>query len=162
MHVQLGNKLDSALSEGGPMNRRERTTILIKDNTGLSSQLAGEIESKYSVEVLEDPAEGLVMIKMKETARKSQFFLGEVLVTQCKVILDTHPGLGIVQGHEPELSKELAIIDAAYRGDVPETRGWEELFQEAWEKIQKEDLWEAEKIAATKVNFSSMMEEDYL
>lgn len=138
------------------MNRRRRTKILIKGNDDLHKKLAAQIKNKYEINIVEHPENGLVMIKMRETARRQLFYLGEVLVTEAKVSIDGNLGMGIVCGDNEELALNLAIIDAAYKCRLEETKTWEErLINE--ENLIKEKLdEEADKILKTKVDFRTM------
>lgn len=138
------------------MNRRQRTEILIKGNRCLSKKLVNDIKDKYEVKSIEEPNNGLVMIKMRETAKRELFYLGEVLVTEAKVYVNGSLGLGIVIGDEEELANNLAIIDGAYRNGLRETEDWEDLLLKEEEKIKEKEKREAEKILETKVDFSTM------
>ena len=109
------------------MNRRKRTEILIRGSKELAKNLAKEIKEKYEIKTIDEPNNGLVMIKMRETAKKQLFYLGEVLVTEAKIQINGHLGMGIVAGDEEELAINLAIIDGAYKADLKETSKWEEL-----------------------------------
>lgn len=138
------------------MNRRRRTEILIKGNDDLPKKLAAQIKNRYEINIVEHPENGLVMIKMRETARRQLFYLGEVLVTEAKVSIDGNLGMGIVCGDNEESALNLAIIDAAYKCRLEETETWEEILINE-ENIIKEKLdEEADKILKTKVDFRTM------
>lgn len=142
------------------MKRRERTEILLRGDRQLASRLARQITDRYEPVIMEQPNNGLVMVKMRESARRSLFYLGEVFVTECKVKIGGAIGLGIVKGHEPELAYELAVIDAAYRAGLPETSEWNEaLVEEAAGIAQNQQRYEA-KVLETKVNFETMDDGD--
>ena len=96
------------------------------------------------------------MIKMRETAKKSLFYLGEVLVTETKVQINQSFGIGIVVGDEEELSYQLAVIDAAYEANLVETKKWTLLFEEEEKRIQKNRSKQEAAILKTKVNFEMM------
>lgn len=138
------------------MNRRRRTEILIRGNKCLAKKLAEDIKNKYEVRSIEDPNNGLVMIKMRETAKRELFYLGEVLVTEAKVYVNGSLGLGIVAGDEYKLANNLAIIDGAYKGNLEEIREWEELLLKEEELIKEKEKIETKKILETKVDFSNM------
>lgn len=138
------------------MNRRRRTEILIRGNKCLAKKLAEDIKNKYEVRSIEDPNNGLVMIKMRETAKRELFYLGEVLVTEAKVYVNGSLGLGIVAGDEYELANNLAIIDGAYKGNLEEIREWEELLLKEEDLIKEKEKIETKKILETKVDFSNM------
>ncbi|MGG7178195.1 phosphonate C-P lyase system protein PhnG [Clostridium paraputrificum] len=138
------------------MNRRKRTEILIKSDEKLAMQLANEIRNKYKVKEIEDSNHGLVMIKIRETAKRELFYLGEVLVSEAKIYIDGALGIGIVAGDREELASNLAVIDAAYKRGLQEVETWEEVLLEAEEKIKYIESMEEAKILETKVDFSTM------
>ncbi|SPF37587.1 Phosphonate C-P lyase system protein PhnG (fragment) [Candidatus Desulfosporosinus infrequens] len=96
------------------------------------------------------------MVKVRESAQQSLFYLGEVFITESKVMIDGYLGIGMAQGHEPELVYNLAIIDAAYNANLPETKAWKNvlLLEEDCIKEKYETL--KNKVLKTKVNFKTM------
>lgn len=138
------------------MNRRRRTEILIRGNKELSKKIVNQIKEKYEIKSIEEPNNGLVMIKMRETAKRQLFYLGEVLVTEAKVYVNGSLGLGIVTGDEEELAFNLAIIDGAYKNNVKEIEEWNELLMKEEKAIKDREEIDAKKILETKVDFSTM------
>lgn len=138
------------------MNRKRRTEILIKGSIDVSFQLAQEILAAYDVSSVEEANTGVVMVKVRERARGSLFYLGEVLITECKVMINGRLGIGMIKGHEEELAYNLAVIDAAYNAGLPETKKWTGIL------LQEENRWGEEikalneEILKTKVNFETM------
>ena len=140
------------------MNRKRRTEILIKGSSEIAKKLSLEIEEKQIVEIVEEPNYGLVMVKMRESAKRTLFYIGEVLVTETKVLIQGKLGLGIVSGNKTELAYWLGVIDASYNADLEETNEWEKILL-CEEIIIKEELKKREaKILMTKVNFENMNE----
>lgn len=142
------------------MNRKRRTFILAEGNRELAAELAGQIESSHPVTVLEQPNNGLVMVKMRESAKRSLFYLGEVFVTECKVRVGESVGLGVVRGHEPELAYQLAVIDAAYQANLEETERWIGPLIREEQVIAGRREAEQRKVLKTKVNFETMDDAD--
>lgn len=138
------------------MKRAERTKLLIEVGSGLALQLAATICEQYQVEEISPPKEGLVMIKMRETAQKSLFYLGEVLVTETKVKIGNYYGIGLVRESAPELSKALAVIDAAYAAQLPETYAWAPHFELLAQQLAINEQHIKRSIERTKVNFDTM------
>lgn len=138
------------------MNRKRRTEILIRGNRKLSEEMSEEIKNNYEIKNVEDSENGLVMIKMRETAKKQLFYLGEVLVTEAKVSINGSLGLGIVSGDEEKFAYDLAVIDAAYRAELSETKRWDDLLIAEEEKINELERKESTKIMETKVDFTTM------
>ena len=138
------------------MKRRQRTEILIQGDSQLAQQFAESIMDTYECREILAPQYGLTMIKMRETAKNSLFYIGEVLITEAKVEINNRIGIGIVVGMKDELAKHLAIIDAAYKADLPETITWEAQLIEAEKQITKELAKKQAELFETKVSFETM------
>lgn len=138
------------------MNRKKRTELLIKGLPEVSANLAQEIIGIYQVKTIEEPDNGLVMVKVRESAQQSLFYLGEVFITECKVMLNGYLGIGMVKGHEPDLAYNLAVIDAAYNANLPETRKWLNILLLEESRIKEKSEALKNKILKTKVNFETM------
>ena len=138
------------------MLRKRRTEVLIKGSAEVAVKLAQEILEIYNVQTIEEPNNSLVMVKVRESAQRSLFYLGEVFITECKVMIDGHLGIGMVKGHEPELVYNLAIIDAAYNADLPETNAWTNVLLLEEGRLLEECEALKNKVLKTKVNFETM------
>lgn len=138
------------------MQRKRRTTILVGGSPRLAAQLAQEVLSRYPAEIIEGPHNGLVMIKMREAAKNSLFYLGELLITECKVQIGGVLGLGLVKGDERELAFHLAVIDAAYNCHLPETTGWQDILLQEEAHIARQKEQTAFHILKTQVKFENM------
>jgi alpha-D-ribose 1-methylphosphonate 5-triphosphate synthase subunit PhnG len=138
------------------MNRSKRTKILIDGSRNFTRELVNEIARNYDIHVLATPQQALTMVKLRETAQKSLFYLGEVLVTETKVEINNTLGIGIVVGDEEEFSYQLAVIDAAYEANLVETEKWTLLFEDEEKRIHENRLIKEASILKTKVNFEMM------
>ncbi|MFJ5771028.1 phosphonate C-P lyase system protein PhnG [Psychrobacillus sp. NPDC093180] len=138
------------------MKRRRRMEILIQENGQLAKKLSATIIDAYECKEILEPQYGLTMIKMRESAKKSLFYIGEVLITEAKVEINNCIGIGIVVGMEEELAKQLAIIDAAYKAELPETITWRGLLIEAEKQNTKERAKKQAELFKTKVSFETM------
>lgn len=138
------------------MKRKRRTEILIKGSSQIAKKISLEIEEKYLVKIVEEPNYGLVMVKIREGAKKTLFYIGEVLVTEAKVLIQGKLGIGIVSGNDTELAYWLAVIDAAYNANLEETKGWDGILIFEGIKIKEELKKREAKILKTKVNFENM------
>jgi len=136
--------------------RKKRTEVLIKGWPEVSAKFAQEIRAVYDINTIEEPNNSLVMVKVRESAKRSLFYLGEVFITECKVMIEGALGIGMVKGHEAVLAYNLAIIDAAYNGNLPETKAWINVL--LLEEAHINEEWEAlkNKVLKTKVNFDTM------
>jgi len=138
------------------VKRKRRTEILIKGSSQIAKKISLEIEEKYLVKIVEEPNYGLVMVKIREGAKKTLFYIGEVLVTEAKVLIQGKLGIGIVSGNDTELAYWLAVIDAAYNANLEETKGWDGILIFEGIKIKEELKKREAKILKTKVNFENM------
>lgn len=138
------------------MNRRKRTKILIDGSRNFTRELVSEIARNYDIHVLSTPQQALTMVKLRETAQKSLFYIGEVLVTETKVQIENTLGIGIVVGDEEEFSYQLAVIDAAYEANLLETEKWTLLFEDEEKRIHENREIKEASILKTKVNFEMM------
>lgn len=138
------------------MKRKRRTEILIRGNENLACKLSEEVAIKHKITLINEPNYGLVMIKTRETAKNTLFYLGETLVTEAKVYVNGKIGLGIVQGDNPELAYNLAVIDGAYNANIKELEVWKEMLITEEKEILNLEQIENKKILDTKVNFETM------
>lgn len=138
------------------MERKTRTRILVEGDPTLREGLAKEIDDRYPVVTVQDPTDGLVMVRMRESARKSLFYIGEVFATEAKVQVRGTIGLGIIAGDQPEAARQLAVIDAAFNASLPETLVWTERLLGEDERLTARRARDEHAVAATRVNFSSM------
>jgi len=141
------------------MRRKQRTEILIDCDIEKLEEMAKIIETKHNIEILEEPNSGLIMVKMRESAQKHLFYLGEVFVTECKVMLDGVIGLGIIKGAHKKRANYLAIIDAAYNAKVRETKDLDLMIKEEKLKIDEKKALICKQILKTKVDFETLDEE---
>ncbi|MBD8004245.1 phosphonate C-P lyase system protein PhnG [Bacillus norwichensis] len=138
------------------MKRNRRMRILIEGSRDIPKNLAHEIEKNHSHEIIMKPQGALTMIKMRETAKKTLFYLGEVLVTECKVKVGNQVGIGIVIGMEEDLAYQLAVIDAAFKAELSEINEWIPLLEEEEKRMVAAKKLDAAIIQKTKVNFETM------
>ena len=138
------------------MKRRRRTEILIQGNEQLAQKFAQAIIAKYECREITAPQYGMTMIKMRESAKNSLFYIGEVLITEAKVEIGGRIGIGIVAGMKEDLARNLAIVEAAYKADLPETAGWEQPLLEMEKEIAEAKAREQAELFETKVNFETM------
>ena len=138
------------------MNRKRRCKVLIDGNSKIAEQLAAVIKSNYKINVLDVPNNGLVMLKMRENAKQSLFYIGEVAVIEARVEVQGSIGLGVLIGSDSQLAYNLAVIDAAYNANLPEILSWREILLAEEGLIEKKIKSKTASILKTKVNFETM------
>ena len=67
------------------ISRRRRTEALVESDPSVAHDLAALVERAVGVREVAPPRQGLVMCQVRETARNSRFYLGEALMTECRV-----------------------------------------------------------------------------
>lgn len=141
------------------MKRKLRTEILVESRTEFLEKLVNLIEEKNTICILEEPNSGMVMVKMRESAQKYQFYMGEVFVTECKVMMNDVIGLGIIRGAHRKKAYYLAVIDAAYNANIPELEIIDGMI--AVEKVRLDHgmALGKDQILKTKVDFETLDEE---
>jgi alpha-D-ribose 1-methylphosphonate 5-triphosphate synthase subunit PhnG len=139
--------------------RKKRTEIMAKCEAKELKELSRLVEEHHNVEILEKPNSGLVMVKMRESAQKHLFYLGEVLVTECKVTIGDVIGLGIIQGVHLKKAYFMAVVDAAYTAKIPEIKKLDKRLYALDEKVKERTAKETARILKTKVNFETLDEE---
>lgn len=161
-------------SDSTVMERYERTRVLIEGDPALAHEIVLDVEkecaraasegmrdSSSTVVVLEEPHEELVMVQARETAKGSLFYLGEALMTSCRVRFAGMVGYGFVLGGDRCRAYELAVIDAAFTGEKGPERiaRWRERLAREQRTVRAREAREASRIASTKVDFSAMADE---
>ncbi len=138
------------------MKRKERTEVLVHCSEKFLRKLSDEVQANYEVVVLDEPSLSLAMVKVREGAQNSLFYLCEVLVSECRVQIEGSIGIGIIKGIEEDKAYCLALIDAAFTAGLGITEGWIPLIKEEREKQKLNRIKINSSIMKTKVNFESM------
>lgn len=138
------------------MKRKERTKYLIACGRDEALAWTQKLEGTYDVETISPVRQALTMIKVRESAQNTSFYMGEVLVTEAKVRIQGKVGLGLLAGHDPDFAKSLAMIDAAYRANLPECASMDSLLHDLRHRYQKEADQKRDALAKTQVDFSTM------
>ncbi len=152
---QLGNKLALFMREADDMNKKKWTTLFIRYGKKEAAEFYALHKDQMECTTVSGPIEGLTMIKVREHAQNSLFYLGEVRVTETKLRHGKEIGLGVVKGDEPELSTALAFIDLCFKTDqFTDTLNniLSDLEDRETEAVHKK----TQEILRTKVNFDMM------
>lgn len=134
----------------------------------LAAKLARMIEDQLRVEVLSAPRQGLVMCEVRDTARCSRFYMGEALMTECRVLVSgpgagqEAEGLGAVLGVDDGLAYSLAVIDAACAlpGSLECRIQLEQYIENAWHSLCEARSVQDAQTLASRVAFDEMGGQD--
>ena len=135
---------------------RQRRTRILAQTPALRQAWADAVRSSHSAEILEGPRAALVMVQVRESARRTAFCLGEVLVTEAKARVAGAVGLGLVRGWDESCAQDLAVIDAACRALAADEAGWMRRLVEAEAVIDGALAAERTRLEATRVDFQTM------
>lgn len=138
------------------MKRKERTEILVHCDKSFLKKWSDIFEKQERFEIIEKPSQSLVMVKMRESAQNTLFYLCEVLVSEARVECNGKIGIGIIQGIENKSAYYLAVIDAAYQCEFNEIALFEKELLEEKKKQLIEKHHKVAKVMKTKVNFETM------
>ncbi len=141
------------------LTRKKRTEIMSECEAQDIKNLSKLVEENHEVKILEKPNSGLVMVKMRESAQKHLFYLGEVFVTECKVTLGGAVGLGITRGAHLKKAYFMAVVDAAYNAQIPEIQKLDRKIKDLGEKVALQRAKNTALILKTKVDFETLDEE---
>ena len=135
------------------MEKKRLFTILAKLSRESVFVLSAEIQKKHSVTIIKDPGKTLTMIKMREPVKQSLFYIGEVIVCEAVVELDSAKGMAVSMGDDTEKTLHMAIIDAAINKGV--FTGMDTLL--AFEREQQDRMMRENAMhLKTMVNFDAM------
>lgn len=144
------------------ISRRRRTEALIESDPSLAGELAALIEAITEPVEVVPPRQGLVMNQVRETARNSRFYLGEALMSECRVRIGDTEGLGVALGTNGNLARALAIIDAAYAlpEPLPVMEEIERRIAAAEQEVERRRERDATETMASRVSFDTMGGQD--
>lgn len=135
------------------MEKKRLYTILAKADRDIVASLSEDIQENHNVTIIKEPGKTLAMIKMREPVKQSQFYMGEVIVSEAVVELDGAKGMAVTMGDDTEKTLHMAIIDAAINHQV--FTGMDillKLEQEQKDFVMRENAMHLK----TMVNFNSM------
>jgi len=135
------------------MDKKRLSRILARADRRCVAELSADIQKTYIPLIIKEPGKTLTMIKMREPARESLFYLGEVIVCEAAVEIGGVKGVAVAMGDDAEKTLDMAIIDAAVNKGV--FTGMDQLIElekEQNDRIMRENAMHLK----TMVNFQSM------
>ena len=136
--------------------RTNMRSVIINIDKHLLAELRNIIPQDI-INIIKTPQKGLLMMTAKDSF-DTDFYLGEVLVTEAEVECKGLKGYAMVMGDEPEMALLAASVDAILQADDGELKQKVMDFITAQAKKTAEaDEMEKRLIAKTKVNFETMV-----
>jgi alpha-D-ribose 1-methylphosphonate 5-triphosphate synthase subunit PhnG len=106
------------------MNQTQYLSILTLANASDVKQFAeAMLDTLGQISVIQNRT-GLVMLPYRDTAEGSAFYLGEVLVAEAHVRLESHnvEGYAVCIGRDLEQALAVSLLDAALQANIEKTR----------------------------------------
>ena len=137
------------------MDRKLWTRVFAKYGRQEAIDFFLKYKEELDFDIISGPSEGLVMVKTREHAKNTLFYMGEVLITETKIRHGSVVGTGLVKCSDNELSQAMAFIDLSIKMEQFTTELHKIL--ETLKNIEANDIAEkTEKILQTKVSFEMM------
>ncbi|NPV91846.1 MAG: phosphonate C-P lyase system protein PhnG [Firmicutes bacterium] len=118
--------------------------------------LTEKIAARHPVKVLKPPETSLVMMRARDSVEDSEFYLGEVLITEAVVEINGVLGYGIALEDEPERALCHAVIKAALAADLPEREEIQEVVDQQRRQAESASDRKEGMVAGTRVRFAIM------
>ncbi len=142
------------------MKKQKMFSIMAATDAGIIHKMAEKISSKYEVTIIKKPSKTLTMIKMREPVKKSLFYLGEVMVTETIVEINSIKGMAVTMGDDFDKVLSMAVIDCGFNNKFPEMQAIEKELEQIYAKQLDRKEKENALHLKTMVNFNSMTAED--
>lgn len=140
------------------MEKRRLSYILAHTDIEKLKEQVEKLKLSHKISKVKEPEMGLAMVKVKDGVYNENFYIGEILITECSVHFDGTLGMGIIQGDEPEKAYLMSVIDAAFNC---KSFNKEDLIKiiEKWEQeIKDKYIEEKAMVEGSKVKFETMGE----
>lgn len=139
------------------MTKKEVSSILTKASLSEVETIVKSIKDKSDIKIIKPPQKTLIMVKVREPVKQSLFYLGEVLATECMVMIDEVRGASVIAGDDFEKAIQIAVIDG-FLNKKEDVESIEKQVQELGQLQEKEREKLNGAIMKSKVNFSVMGE----
>jgi alpha-D-ribose 1-methylphosphonate 5-triphosphate synthase subunit PhnG len=138
----------------------EMDAVLCECENEALVQLVTNLESELLVEIVVAPKLGMTMVQAEDSIDFQPFYLGEVLITECQVLVNGQLGYGYCMGDAPQKAYSIAVIDAIMHTEGHPKQNDVNVFIEIEKaKLLKKQLEEYNQVLKTKVDFK-IMEQD--
>jgi alpha-D-ribose 1-methylphosphonate 5-triphosphate synthase subunit PhnG len=101
------------------MDKRALSRVCAFADSDKLSALAEKAAAGKDVLLLKKPEKTMILLKIREPVKNSQFYLGEALATHCVVEIDGVRGASVQLGDDMGKTLSAAVLDAAHTGNFP-------------------------------------------
>lgn len=138
------------------MEKKRISVILAKCGVSEIKEIAKPLMEKYPVSVLRKPAKTMVLIRMKETVARADYYLGELLAAEAMVEMAGAKGFALLAGDDTDKALYTAVIDAAVNSSLEEREDILRRLEEKERLQQKKEELEIAMHMATRVKFETL------
>lgn len=148
------------VSNGYASDRSRSSRIFALADVRVLHELAQQVVAAAErVEILQEPAQSLVMLEVGDPVAGGSFYAGEVLVTSCQALVDGRLGCATTLGDDEVRARAAALLDAALQHPATDAALWEQLVEEE-RRIEWAHRAESALAARTRVQFETMEDRD--
>ena len=133
--------------------------ILCECSLSALENFVTELEKNFKVIVAKSPSICMTMVKAEDSVESQPFYLGEVLTTECQLLVNNRIGYGICIGDEPVRAYCIAFFDAIAGIENEFLPQINQFLSEQLAAIELSQKIEHNHILRTKVDFK-IMEQD--
>ena len=137
------------------MEPRRFSKIIEKCPAERVKELARPIVEQH-VAVIRKPAKTLVMVRMRETVAKAEFYLGELLAAEAMVELEGTKGFSLLMGDDLDKAFSAAVLDALRRSGLPQWEAVRLALEQEEKRQQQEERREICRHNASRVQFNTL------
>lgn len=142
------------------MTKRDITAILAAASQTEAVEIAAAIKVNCEIQMMKPPQKTLVMVKARESVKKSLFYLGEVLASECMVLVDGMKGAAVLAGDDFDKVTAAAVIDGFL--NLPDRQEEQQQVLEQIQRLGRQQAAERAELNGalrkSKVNFNVMGE----
>jgi phosphonate C-P lyase system protein PhnG len=133
---------------------------LMQGDPELIRACAENLRPQIDHQVIQAPAQELIMFRAEESVEKIDFNVGEVLVTTAKVQVKDIIGYSMVMDVDNQKALDNAFLMGVFESGVEQSQTVEALARELKHKFEADLRNDREMVSATRVNFEVMGGQD--
>ncbi|MHB1117809.1 phosphonate C-P lyase system protein PhnG [Sideroxydans sp.] len=148
-----------------PIARKEWAAALCALPASEVKHLANVLSGELEVRDVALPHAGLGLLNLRDGAFEESYFIGEIPVARAEVTVrsaagDEERGGALIVDDRAQLARSIAILDAVMAGKLPGSVPAMTLVQRGMEVRQQKNKERKKQLAATRVDFALLEQED--
>lgn len=145
-------------NDTAPDARKRWMGVLARAGTDQLKAALADLDKQPEYEYLRPPEIGMTMVRGRAGGKGEQFNLGEMTMTRCSIKMNNgHVGHGYIAGRDKPHAELAAIFDALLQSSKHGQTLLAKVIDPIESELKNNRQNQAAKIAATKVNFFTMV-----